>query len=167
MHKVVACFRVVISAWRESISLTVVYKSCQLQSSMTSCARALRCRHRVHVAHQLWQAALRYKQSRNTGQARYRIHLQARTPHTKVRSGVRTCTGARCGGKRKPASSPCDMMTPPTMRVLMPHDDWCTCRSLFVSSRNLVSKARAKLSPRLWLVPACRTAAHFKHALCA
>lgn len=139
--------------------------------------------------------------------------------------------GAMRGGRRSPASSPCVMMMPPTMRVLTPqlqagqvcvcvcvgmvgggpargtanaackpytpatdqhpsprlantcgtqraqrhdrppcnvcrprpstprrdaHLDWCTYCSCPASSRYRVPKARAKLSPRLWLVPACR-----------
>ncbi len=72
-----------------------------------------------------------------------------------------TCTEAMRGGRRRPPSSPCVMMTPPIMRVLMPKLLWCGCRSEPDSSRNCVSKARAKLSPRLWLVPACARGRNF------
>lgn len=48
------------------------------------------------------------------------------------RHPARACTwmGARRGGRRRPASSPCVMMMPPTMRVLTPQLLWCTyCRA--------------------------------------
>mmetsp|Transcript_22814 Transcript_22814/g.70485 ORF Transcript_22814/g.70485 Transcript_22814/m.70485 type:complete len:413 (+) Transcript_22814:169-1407(+) len=66
-----------------------------------------------------------------------------------------TCVGAIAGGRRSPASSPCVMMSPPTMRVDTPHDVCHTCRCSPSSSWNCVPKALAKFCPRLWLVPAC------------
>eukprot|EP00959_Pyramimonas_sp_CCMP1952_P011652 244843-Pyramimonas_sp.AAC.1 len=45
---------------------------------------------------------------------------------------------------------------PPTMRVLTPHEVWCTYCSVWFSSENCVLNALAKFCPRLWLVPACR-----------
>ena len=63
--------------------------------------------------------------------------------------------GARRGGTRRPSSSPCAMISPPTMRVDTPHDVVHAVCCAPVSSRNSMPNARAKFCPSSWLVPIC------------
>ncbi len=52
------------------------------------------------------------------------------------------------GGRTRPLSSPCVMITPPIMRVLIPQDVVWACVSLPASSWYWISNALAKLVPR-------------------
>ena len=67
-----------------------------------------------------------------------------------------TCQGATFGGRMRPLSSPCVMMTPPTSRVDTPHDVVQAYCSVLSRPWNWISKALAKFWPRLCEVPACR-----------
>jgi hypothetical protein len=48
------------------------------------------------------------------------------------------------------------MITPPSIRVELPHEVVATYSRVPSADRYWMSKALAKLWPRLWLVPICR-----------
>ena len=72
-----------------------------------------------------------------------------------TRADLAAAIGASAGGRISPSSSLCVMISAPIRRVLTPQDvvqQYCRALS---GSRYLMSKARAKFWPRLWLVPIC------------
>ena len=72
---------------------------------------------------------------------------------------ITTWKGAMAGGRIKPLSSPCVMITPPIRRVDTPHDVVHACCSVLSRPWNWISKALAKFCPRLCEVPACKRTA--------
>ncbi len=69
---------------------------------------------------------------------------------------ITTCVGATAGGSTSPLLSPCTMMIAPIMRVVKPQLVWWTYCSWLSLSVYWMPNARAKPSPKLWLVPDCR-----------
>ena len=67
-----------------------------------------------------------------------------------------TCAGATAGGTSRPASSPCPMISPPTIRVDEPHDVVQANSRSPDGSRKSIPNARAKFCPSSWLVASCR-----------
>ena len=65
-----------------------------------------------------------------------------------------TCHGATLGGRIRPLSSPCVMITAPTSRVVTPQDVVHTYCSVLSRPWNWMSNALAKFCPRLCDVPA-------------
>ena len=66
-----------------------------------------------------------------------------------------TWYGAMRGGRIKPLSSPCVMITPPMSLVDTPHDVVHACCTALSRPWNWISNALAKFWPRLCDVPAC------------
>ena len=57
------------------------------------------------------------------------------TPSSSRTTRTTTCTWATFGGTRRPASSPWHMMSPPIIRVVVPHEVVQQCSSVPVSAR--------------------------------
>ncbi len=89
-----------------------------------------------------------------------RISRWSRSRQTSMTSSLTAMTttwrGAMTGGRRRPASSPWDMISAPMVRVDMPQDVVQACCTVLSASLKVMSKPLAKFWPRLWLVAICR-----------